>query len=57
MIWKFPGHWDFPGYGRSGIKTCRNLCRNPGNLKFPGYGYFPGYGNYTGCRDYTVYGS
>ena len=38
----------FPGYGRPVIKTCRNLCRNPG------YGDFPGYGNYPGviCPKY-----
>ena len=52
----FPRHWDFPGYGRSGIKMCRNLCRNPGNWKFPEYGNFPGYGYYPGYGNYTGYG-
>ena len=46
----FPGYGNFLGYGRPGIKT----CRNPGNWTFPGYGKFlgdvkyPGYGNYPG---------
>ena len=34
----FPGYRNFPGYGRHGIKTCRNT----------GYGNFPEYGNYLG---------
>ena len=38
----------FPGYGRPGIKTYRNSCRNLEYENFPGYGTFPGYGNYPG---------
>ena len=33
----FPGYRNFPGYGRSGIKTCKSSCRNPGDGNFPGY--------------------
>ena len=35
----------FPGYGRPGIKSFRNTCRNPGYGNFPGYGSFPGFGS------------
>ena len=29
-----PEYGKFPGYGRPGIKTCKNLCRNPGYVSF-----------------------
>ena len=32
------GYGNFSGHGRSGIKLCRNSCRNPGYGNHPGYG-------------------
>ena len=36
--WGFERIRNFPGYGRPGIKLCRNTCRNTGYRKFPGFG-------------------
>ena len=41
----------FSGYGRSGIKLCRNPCINTGCGNFTGYGNFTGFGS----KHYTQY--
>ena len=41
------GH--FPGYRRSGIKSCEIPYRNPYPEKFPVYGNFIGYRNFPRC--------
>ena len=48
---KFPGYEMFSGYGRSGIKLCRNPCINTGCGNFTGYGNFTGFGS----KHYTQY--
>ena len=45
---KFSGIWNFPGYGRPGIKTYRYSCIYPGCENYPGYGNLP-------CAQLAVY--